>query len=168
ISLAAILHLQCAKPKETAQRDRTVHSADTANGMKFSYLLGINGFEWEFSGGDNEVSDAKTALIKPFGGFRHYLDWGRLETVENHYAFQPSLSGLWRYDDIYQWCQLNEIPVLACIKTIPDWLRDTYPPDERDEENAPLPYGLDRLAPASYRQFAKLGFQFAARYGRNK
>src|SRR5690606_8243171 len=90
ISLAAILHLQCAKPKETAQRDRTVHSADTANGMKFSYLLGINGFEWEFSGGDNEVSDAKTALIKPFGGFRHYLDWGRLETVENHYAFQPS------------------------------------------------------------------------------
>ncbi|MGK6353287.1 hypothetical protein [Parapedobacter sp. DT-150] len=168
ILLVAMLHLQCAKPKGTVQRDAPMQSADTVNGIKFKYLLGINGFEWEFSGADNEVSDAKTALIKPFGGFRHYLDWSRLETAENSYAFQPSLSGLWRYDDIYQWCKSNDIPVLACIKTIPDWLRDTYPPDERDEENAPLPYGLDRLAPASYMQFAKLGFQFAARYGRNK
>lgn len=167
VSIGTLLSLQCVKPKATEQPEQSFGPADTANGIKFEHLLGINGFEWEFSGPDNEVSDAKTALIEPFGGFRHYLDWGRLETAENRYAFQPSLSGLWRYDDIYQWCQANDIPVLACIKTIPDWLAETYPIDERDEENAPLPYGLDRLSPASYLQFAKLGFQFAARYGRN-
>ncbi len=142
--------------------------ADTAGASPFSYMLGINGFEWEFLNDDNEIDSQKTALIRSFGGFRHYLDWGRIETEENCYAYQPSLSGSWGYDDIYTWCKNNGLPVLVCIKTIPDWLKATYPEGKQDVENAPLAYGVNKGDPASYRQFAKMGFQFAARYGSNQ
>ncbi len=163
-----VYNIQCSE-RNVANADNRISSAiDTVNGgIKFKDMLGINGFEWEFLNEDNEIDQEKTALIKSFGGFRHYLDWNRIETEENVYAYQPSLNGNWGYDDIYQWCKTNHIPVLVCLKTIPDWLRETYPPDEDDYENAPLPYGYDKEDPASYIQFAKLGFQFAARYGRN-
>ncbi|SEK62251.1 hypothetical protein [Parapedobacter koreensis] len=164
-----IYHIQCSERKGTPIDTDYVAppAADTISSIKFKDMLGINGFEWEFLNENNEIDAEKTALIKPFGGFRHYLDWNRIETEENVYAYQPSLNGNWGYDDIYQWCKTNGIPVLVCLKTIPDWLRATYPEGEDDYENAPLPYGQDKADPASYRQFAKLGFQFAARYGHN-
>lgn len=137
-------------------------------GIKMKDVLGINGFEWEFLI-NNELDPVRTNLIKPFGGFRHYLDWNRMESKEGAYAFSPTLSGNWDYDAIYTWCKQNDVTVLACIKTVPDWfLEKYYPSDLYDAENVPAPYNSDRSNPASYIQFAKMGFQFAARYGNNK
>lgn len=150
--------------------DTTVAEKPESNGTRepFRGMLGINGFEWDILDANRRIGGDGANAVKSFGGFRHYLDWGRMETVKDSYAFQPTLSGSWYYDSMYEWFQKNDIDVLACIKTIPDWLMSTYPADKRDNENAPLPYGQDKLAPASYIQFGKLAFQFAARYGNNK
>ncbi len=165
----AVCVVQCANPKAaSSNKEHGFHVADTVNGVKLKHMLGINGFEWEFLGKDNQIDRRKAALLASFGGFRHYLDWGRIETAKNKYAYQPALAGLWGYDDIYKWCKQNNLPVLVCIKTIPLWLQKTYPNGQADHENAPIPYGLDKGDPASYTQFAKLGFQFAARYGSNQ
>ncbi|MBK1439207.1 hypothetical protein JHJ32_04340 [Parapedobacter sp. ISTM3] len=137
-------------------------------GIRMKDVLGINGFEWEFLV-NNEIDPVRTNLIKPFGGFRHYLDWGRIENEEGEYAFSPTLSGNWDYDAIYAWCQQNDVTVLACVKTVPGWFLDkNYPSDLHDAENVPAAYNADRTDPASYIQLAKIGFQFAARYGKNK
>lgn len=141
---------------------------DSAGGIRFKYMLGINGFEWDFLDAENYIDPAKAALVKPFNGFRHYLDWSRIEPRENIYTYQPTINGGWGYDDIYTWCKENDVSVLVCLKTIPEWLQQTYPSDQRDAENSPLRYGSDKKLPASYIQFARLGFQMAARYGSNK
>jgi endoglucanase len=57
---------------------------------------------------------------------------------------------------------------LADIKTLPQWMLDSYPADQQDVENVPVMYGKDFSDPNSYIEQAKLAFQFAARYGSNK
>lgn len=139
-----------------------------AAGILFKQYLGVNGFEWEFLNNANELSQTKTAHIKPFAEFRHYLDWHRIEDAPGEYTFSPSASGGWSYDAIYTWCKQNGVNVLVCLKTVPDWfLQAHYPANQRDEENVPAPYNADKKDPASYIQFAKVAFQFAARYGSN-
>ena len=133
----------------------------------FKNYIGVNGFEWNFQSNWSPVDETKGELIKPFDGFRHYLDWGRVEPDSNKYTYQPTINGGWGYDDIYTWCKENSITVLLCLKNCPDWLVNTYPEDQRDGENSPLPYGWDKSSPSSYKQMAKLGFQLAARYGSN-
>lgn len=161
-----------SKDKDAQQRSRyPLEATDTiphVAGIKMKDVLGINGFEWDFlSNGD--IDPIKTNLIAPFGGFRHYLDWERIENEEEKYAFSPTLNGNWDYDAIYNWCRENDITVLACLKTVPGWfLEKHYPAALHDAENVPAPYASDRTVPASYLGFAKLGFQFAARYGSNK
>lgn len=130
--------------------------------------LGINGFEWDFSESNNSIiSSGKMNVIKSFGGFRHYMDWEKIEPEEGRYTFSPTQFGGWDYDMIYAWCKEEGIEVLSCLKTCPPWLVSTYPEGKRDVENVPAPYGLDRKVPTSYIQQARAGFQFAARYGRN-
>jgi hypothetical protein len=140
-----------------------------SNPSLFKDHLGINAFEWDFSDEDNSVIPlAKKNVIRSFGGFRHYMDWNKLESEEGKYTFSPVHSGGWNYDMIYEWCKSEKIEVLADLKSCPPWLENTYPKDKRDAENVPAPYGLDRSLPSSYIKQAKVAFQFAARYGHNK
>lgn len=136
-----------------------------------SDLLGINGYEWNFSDPliDPFIIDNKRlSTVKQFGGFRHYMDWEKLENTPGGYSFSPTRSGSWNYDAIYETCKKEGIFVLSCLKTLPNWMLDTYPDSLRDSENNPLIYGRNLLYPASYIEQAKVAFQFAARYGKNK
>ncbi|GAB2689112.1 hypothetical protein GCM10027037_09780 [Mucilaginibacter koreensis] len=136
-------------------------------------MFGINAYEWNFLQDPAHPADAdkiyepKMALAKSFTGVRHYLDWMHLEPERDHYTFNPSRNGSWNYDAMYERCKKEGMLVLACIKTCPQWLVDTYPTDQRDNENVPAPYGANRSLPASYLQQAKMAFRFAARYGAN-
>ncbi|MGY0037962.1 hypothetical protein [Pedobacter sp. NJ-S-72] len=139
------------------------------NTASFKNFLGINGFEWDFfkdNGAD--VDDIKIKIIQSFGGFRHYMDWERIESEKEKYTFNPTHSGGFNYDKVYQICKENNIDVLTCLKNCPPWLVNTYPKNQRDVDNVPAPYGLNRSDPASYIQQAKAAFQFTARYGNNK
>lgn len=135
--------------------------------IKFNDMLGVNAFEWNFGTQNNPTDPERSQFFQPFSNVRHYLDWRQIESEKGKYGYNPTPRGGWKYDEIYQWCQENDITVLACIKTIPDWLLQTYPEDKRDSENVPAPYGANLSDPASYIEFGKLAFQYAARYGSN-
>jgi len=137
--------------------------------VKFSQMFGVNGFEWDFlnPNAPNTINAAEMTAGKTFTQFRHYLDWGRLEVTKGNYTFSPSHNGGWDYDVLYQSLKAQGIEVLADIKTLPQWMINTYPVGQQDNENVPAPYGSDLLDPNSYIDQAKLGFQFAARYGYN-
>jgi hypothetical protein len=142
--------------------------------IKMKNLFGINAFEWDFLQDPNNPNDAsrvfepKMALLKSFSGFRHYMDWEKLEDKEGVYSFNPTTRGGWNYDAIYARCKLEGITVLACMKNTPDWLFNTYPVGQRDVDNVPVKYGANREDPKSYIAQARAVFQYAARYGANK
>jgi endoglucanase len=133
-------------------------------------MFGVNGFEWNFEAPSNpgRIDNEYFKAAKTFTGFRHYMDWEKLESSQGSYSFNPTQSGGWNYDDLYDSCQSAGIEVLACLKTLPGWMLSTYPPDQRDPENVPLKYGKDFTDPMSYIEQAKVAFQYAARYGSNK
>lgn len=95
------------------------------------------------------------------------MDWEKLESTEGIFSYNPTLSGSWNYDLIYERCKQENIEVLACLKTLPNWMLNTYPESERDAENVPVRYGKDFTDPLSYLEQAKVAFQYAARYGSN-
>lgn len=174
-----LLSLQSCAQKE---HEVTVGAADASkaktvlkskNPVFLKDMFGVNAFEWDFlAGPDNgndpgKVSDLKMEVIKCFGGIRHYMDWEKLEATPGVYTFNPTTKGGWNYDAVYEHCKKENITVLACLKTCPDWLANTYPKNERDAENVPAPYGSDLEKPESYILQAKAAFQFAARYGSN-
>uniref|UniRef100_UPI003B3BE794 carbohydrate-binding protein n=1 Tax=Spirosoma sp. TaxID=1899569 RepID=UPI003B3BE794 len=140
-----------------------------AKEVKLKGLLGVNAYEWNFEDGNSpwQINEDKMNVVKAFSGIRHYMDWHKLEADEGSYSYNPTMSGGWNYDVIYERCKAEGIEVLACIKTLPDWLVNTYPEDQRDGENVPLRYGKDFLDPNSYIEQAKVGFQYIARYGSN-
>ena len=133
-------------------------------------FFGVNAYEWDFESPDNpfKLDPSKLTAIKNFTGIRHYMDWDKLEATKGLYAFNPTYDGNWNYDTIYQWCKAQNITMLACLKTIPQWMQATYPKDQQNNENTPLPYGKDPSDPNSYIEQAKVAFQYAARYGNNK
>jgi len=140
----------------------------------FNNMLGINAFEWDFlqdpknPNDQSKIYEPKMEIIKSFGGFRHYLDWQKIEPKRGSFTFNPTNNGGWNLDVIYQRCKQENIDVLVCIKGCPDWLLETYPQNLRDGENIPMPFGAKRDDPASYIEQARAGFQFAARYGSSK
>ena len=140
-----------------------------AKSVKLGDMLGVNAYEWNFEDGDSpwQINESKMNVVKSFSGIRHYMDWNKLEANEGDYSYNPTLSGGWNYDAIYERCQAENIEVLACLKTLPDWMVNTYPNGERDGENIPMRYGKDAADPASYLEQAKAGFQYVARYGSN-
>lgn len=131
--------------------------------------FGINAFEWNFEDPNNPlvVSPTYFNAVKSFTQVRHYMDWNKLESTQGQYTFNPVHSGGWNYDAMYQACQQNNILVLADLKTLPNWLISTYPADQQDAENVPVPYGADFSDPNSYILQAKVAFQYVARYGSN-
>ncbi|WP_295124341.1 hypothetical protein [uncultured Chitinophaga sp.] len=140
----------------------------------FSYFLGVNGFEWnvlkdpanEVTFG--EIDESKFELLKPLTAFRHYMDWEKLEHSPGKYTFSPTRSGAWDYDRMYEAMKSNSIEILACFKTIPEFIINTYPEKDRDYGNVPTRYGLDLTKPVSYIEQARAVFQYTARYGSNK
>ena len=145
-----------------------------SQGNTFNNMLGINAFEWDFlqdpknPNDPSKIYEPKMEIIKSFGGFRHYLDWQKVEPKRGSFTFNPTNNGSWNLDVIYQRCKQENIDVLVCLKGCPDWLLETYPLNLRDGENIPMPFGATRDDPASYIEQAKMAFQFAARYGSNK
>jgi hypothetical protein len=141
--------------------------------IKMKNLLGINAFEWDYLQNPNrpdvntEIYDPKFELIKSFGLVRHYLDWEKLEDKEGKYTFNPTARGGWNFDVIYERSKREDIDVLVCMKSTPDWLYQTYPKSEQDYDHVPVFYKKDRLDPKSYIMQARTAFQFAARYGSN-
>lgn len=133
-------------------------------------MFGINGFAWDFMDPyyPKNIEERKMKAVKSFRGFRQYVDWERMEAVEGRYTFSPIDGGGWHLDTIYQRCKEEGIDVLPCIQTIPPWMVNTYPEGQRQRDNNPVRYGKSLSDPASYIEQAKLGFQFAARFGYNK
>jgi len=156
--------------KGTALPHEVIHlNKVQKNTSSFKSFLGINGFEWDFfKDNQSDVDLNKVKIMQSFGGFRHYMDWERIESEKGKYTFNPTHSGGFNYDKVYQICKENNIDVLTCLKNCPPWLVNTYPENQRDVDNVPAPYGLNRSDPASYLQQARAAFQFTARYGSNK
>ena len=139
----------------------------------FGHTLGINGFEWDAEESVNKsavqtVNDTRINALKSFSSMRHYMDWDKLENQPGSYTYNPTFSGSWTYDGMYERLQAEGVEVLACLQTLPKWLENTYPANGRDYSNVPAPYGRDRSDPKSYLEHARLGFQYIARYGSNK
>lgn len=131
-------------------------------------MSGVNGFEWNILSSDGfGIKPKSLQMGKAFSGFRHYLDWQKLENTEGSYTFSPCYSGSWDLDKLYSTLKNEQIEVLACIKTIPDWMVNTYPLNRQSSENVAVKYGRDLSLPQSYIEQAKVVFQFAARYGSN-
>lgn len=137
--------------------------------VKLKDMLGVNAYEWNFQHGNTpwQIHEAKMNVVKSFAGVRHYMDWNKLELTEGSYTYNPVWSGGWHYDLIYERCKAEGIEVLACLKTLPEWMVDTYPDGQKDTENVPVRYGKDFSDPLSYIEQAKVGFQYVARYGSN-
>ena len=135
-----------------------------------NHMFGINGFEWNFEDPSRpyQIDEPNFKAVRNFPSIRHYMDWEKLEQSPGSYTFNPTQSGGWNYDAIYDSCKARGIEVLACLKTIPWWMQNTYPGDQRDYENVPAQFGKDLLNPNSYIEQAKVAFQYAARYGYNK
>lgn len=146
------------------------HAHQQQKRVPLKQAFGINAFEWDFENekDPSKIDEERLQGIKAFTAIRHYMDWEKLEHQEGSYSFNPTISGGWNYDALYTRCKAENIEVLACLKTIPKWLQQTYPEKERDNENVPLRYGKDFNDPRSYIEQAKVAFQFAARYGRNQ
>jgi endoglucanase len=140
-----------------------------AKEIRIKDLLGVNGYEWNFQDGHHTESlvEAKVTAAKSFTGLRHYMDWEKLESREGVFSYNPTLSGSWNYDLIYERCKQENIEVLACLKTLSNWMLETYPESERDHENVPVRYGKDFADPLSYIEQSRVAFQYAARYGSN-
>lgn len=137
--------------------------------IQLKHMLGANAFEWDFIDGriPDVIDETRMKAVKTFRGIRHYIDWEKLEANEGKFTYNPTHSGGWNYDAIYERCKTEGIEVLACLKTLPAWMLATYPPDQRDSENVPLRYGSDFTQPASYIDQARVAFQYIARYGSN-
>lgn len=138
--------------------------------VKLKHTFGVNAFEWNFQDGrvKGVIDERKMPAMRSFRGFRHYMDWEKLEENERSFTFNPTHSGSWNYDAVYAKCKTEGIEVLACLKTIPKWMQATYPAELRHSENVPARYGKDLNDPSSYIEQARVGFQYAGRYGSNK
>ncbi|MEI6947129.1 beta-galactosidase [Paraflavisolibacter sp. H34] len=132
--------------------------------------FGVNGFAWNLLDGYKpyNVEVPKMNALKSFSALRQYVDWEKMEPVEGRYYFSPQAGGGWCLDTMYQRLQEEGIELLATFQNLPPWIVETYPDSLRAKDNNPARYGSDLTQPASYTEMAKLGFQFAARYGRNK
>ncbi|TSJ40739.1 hypothetical protein FO440_13420 [Mucilaginibacter corticis] len=161
--------LACAQKHNHTIKENIKLNVVQNNSPTFDDFLGINGFEWDFlDKSGSRVNKKQLENMRSFTGFRHYMDWERIESEKGVYTFNPTHSGGFNYDSVYLACKENNIEVLACLKNTPAWLANTYPKDKQSADVVPVPYGSDRLNPRSYLYQAKAAFQFAARYGNNK
>ncbi|AMR34597.1 hypothetical protein A0256_17000 [Mucilaginibacter sp. PAMC 26640] len=180
-TLAMALSACRFKTKDQAGQGALIADTTTNNSIKkgphdtpLKNAFGVNSYEWNFledpaaPNNRNQIYEPHMALIKSFSAVRHYMNWKKLENTEGNYTYNPTNDGSWNYDLIYTRCKQDSILVLADLKNLPVWMMNTYPADQRDDENVPVPYGSDLSLPSSYVIQARTAFQFAARYGYNK
>lgn len=136
--------------------------------VKIKDMFGINAFEWDFYDAHYNFDTTKFNLIRNFSGFRHFLDWERIEPEKGVFRFNHKPEGGWSYDEIYQNCFRDSMTVLVDLQVTPSWIVNTYPASKRQRDLIPIAHGAKRDRPASYIEIAKAGFQLAARYGRNR
>jgi hypothetical protein len=137
--------------------------------IKMKDGFGINAFEWDFlkSTDASLIDESKMATFSAFSGFRQYMDWEKLEHYEDVYTYNPCFNGGWNYDIIYERCQQAGIVVLPCLQGAPNWMYNTYPAEDQDNNIVPVKYGKSFSDPNSYREQAQVAFQYVARYGSN-
>ncbi|ETZ22610.1 beta-galactosidase [Pedobacter sp. V48] len=173
-TIFAGLSCSCCKktlPVATVEDKTNLNLITEANkgSLPFKNMLGVNGFEWEYisNNGSNQLDNSRFDLIKTFSGFRHYLDWEKIEPKEGSFDLNF-------YDQIYQKNSANDIQSLMCLQIMPGWMRKSYPeynpadPFGSLRDYTPVSKGSDKSEPSSYISMAKAGFQIAARYGKNK
>ena len=75
--------------------------------VTFQQSAGVNAYEWNFESPDSplEIDERRMAGVKSFSAIRHYMDWEKLEPSPGEYTFNPTISGSWNYDAIYERCQ---------------------------------------------------------------
>ena len=136
----------------------------------FRQAAGVNMFEWNLEDPANSrvIDETRVLPMRSFAAARHYMDWEKLEAQPGQYSYNPTLSGGWNYDALYERLRAEHIDVLACLKTIPKWLENSYPANQRHQSNNPARCGSDWLKPTSYVEQARVAFQYMARYGSNK
>lgn len=136
----------------------------------FGQAMGVNMFEWnlEEAARSWEIDESRVPALRSFAAVRHYMDWEKLEAQPGQYSYNLTINGAWNYDALYERLKAEHVDVLACLKTIPKWLENLYPADQRNISNNPVRYGSDLSKPASYVEQAKVAFQYIARYGYNK
>lgn len=154
----------CTQDKKVTAEIKPLRSKQ----VKMKDMFGVNGFEWDFYDAHNNFDTTKFNIIRKFSGFRHFLDWERIEPEKGVFRFNHKPEGGWSYDEIYQQCYLDSITVLVDLQVTPSWMINTYPVKQRMRDLSPLPYGAKKDHPASYIDIARAGFQMAARYGRNR
>ncbi|TWR25953.1 hypothetical protein FPZ42_09965 [Mucilaginibacter achroorhodeus] len=165
--------VKLVKDTVTVINDKPIAASDTAGKPPLKNMFGINAYEWNFEENPkapndrNHIYEENMAIIKSFSAVRHYLNWNKLENTMGNYTYNPTNNGSWYYDVMYERCKNSGILVLADLKNLPVWMMNTYPEDDRDDENVPAYYKADRSKPASYIDQARTAFQFAARYGSN-
>lgn len=168
-----VLNAWYGYPAEMELYGKYSGAADTSSAVRKAYPMnqyfGINAFEWDFENPTNPLVVDKSLWVNvlAFTQVRHYMDWNKLESTQGEYTFNPVHSGGWNYDAIYQFCKGHTLPVLADLKTQPNWMIASYPLLQQDAENVPVMYGKDFSDPNSYLEQAKVAFQYAARYGSN-
>ncbi|WP_421943164.1 hypothetical protein [Pedobacter sp.] len=170
-AIISILFICSCQENYVPDRVQISNASKNPSTIPFKKYLGVNVFEWDFV--DEKVSSSvidekRMALIKSFGGVRHYLDWARMENKPGKYTFNPTHNGGAYYDVIYKRLKDENIEVLVCIKNVSKWFVSSYPKAEQGDDNTPVPYGYDKSKPQSYIIQAKMAFQFAARYGANQ
>jgi hypothetical protein len=146
----------------------------TSGTIPLKNMFGVDSYAWDFlqnPANHNDVSkifEPKMKMLDIFSGVRHYLQWSKIEYTKGDYTFNPSHDGSWNLDIINQRVKQDGLVMLADIKDQPSWLMYSYPSNDWNVENIPMPFNSVRDAPASYILQAKAAFQFAARYGSNK
>ncbi|MEZ0487034.1 hypothetical protein [Fibrella aquatica] len=149
---------------------QTTHTTPPTRQTLFRQAVGVNMFEWNLEDPAQSlvIDETRVPPMRSFAAVRHYMDWEKLESKPGQYSYNPTLSGAWNYDAMYERLQKEGIDVLACLKTIPKWLETMYPADQRNYGNNPVRYGSDLSKPVSYVEQARVAFQYMARYGYNK
>lgn len=111
-------------------------------------LFGINGFHW--------VPSRKLTGVT---SLRMFQDWKWFETSKDKYTFAPTHDGDGDYDVYYQALKDLNIEPVATVHNNPAWtgLNSEY-----------IPAIGSTTDPKSYIQFAKMFFQYVARYGSTK
>lgn len=134
----------------------------------FGNMIGVNGFSYTAQAGprpDEPIYDQSYDLIKDLGSIRLYLDCVELVREEHRFRYKSNWRGF-NTDEVFTKYKADNVFVNLCIQGAPKYVTNTWVNDPNNE-NLIRPFGTDKDDVNSYSWIAKIGFQVAARYGRN-
>lgn len=138
-------------------------------------LFGVNTHVWDWLDPNNAqtVNPLKLSVLSQFKGLiRVYIDWQILMPINQTVGpyFEGSIHGGWAIDSIFRAAHEHGLTAHPCLKTVPNWMKDTYN-GNNGADTAELPpkfYADPKGSPSSYDLISQVHFQIAARYGTNK